>query len=1001
LSHIYKNQIHSNPEKRNLSMQIKTKYLLLLTMLGMNLSNLEAQIADPPFLKYMNYPWVDSVMSSLTLEEKVAQLIWVAAFSNRDLSHEVYISELIKKTGIGGIIFFQDNPQKQAEMINYFQQISKTPLMVVTDGEYGIGMRLKGIIKFPFQMTLGAIGNDSLVYLMGKAVASQFKRAGVQINLAPVADVNNNPENTVINFRSFGENPENVSRKSLMYMKGLQDNGIIAVAKHFPGHGDTKVDSHLDLPVLSQSRLRIDSIELVPFKTLINCGITGVMPGHLLIPSVDPTPDLPSTISYPVLTGLLKNELSFKGLILSDAMNMGGITKYTTPGEAEVLALKAGMDVLEYVTDPEKSIKTIIESIRKDLTSELIDEKCRKVLAAKYWAGLSKQVPVIVEDISKELSPPATDALIRDLYANSLTVLNNKENIIPVKNLANIKIASLAINSGEITPYQLMLSKYTKVDNYFIDTLSSRKIDMLLNKLEKYDLVVAGVFDTDQRSSMNFGIPEGLDSLLEKLNAGNKCIITYFGNPYAIARISSFHETYGLIIAYQENEYTQELSAQLIFGGIGAHGTLPVTINSNWPLGSGIITPGNLRVQYGIPESVGISSEILSAKIDSIVNIGLTAKAFPGCEVMAARKGVVIYSKTYGFQTYDNRVQVLENDLYDLASVTKVSATLPGLMMLNTEGKFSPDETLGYYLPYFKHSNKNNILMRDMLTHQAGLTSWIPFWKETVRKDGKFRWNIFDSEYAKRFPIEVAQGLYINKNYRKRIFSEIKKSPLGEKKYVYSDLTFIIAPEIIEKLTGQKWYDYVTTNIYQKIGAYDIGFNPYLKYPLSRIVPTEYDSLFRKQLLHGTVHDEGAAMLGGISGHAGLFATANDLMKLMEMYRRMGEYGGEQLIGKEVMEEYTHIQFPENKNRRGLGFDKPLINNAELTQKEAYPAKSASPSSFGHSGYTGTFVWIDPLYEITYVFLCNRVYPTRNNNLLSDLNIRSGILQAIYDSIKE
>jgi CubicO group peptidase (beta-lactamase class C family) len=367
---------------------------------------------------------------------------------------------------------------------------------------------------------------------------------------------------------------------------------------------------------------------------------------------------------------------------------------------------------------------------------------------------------------------------------------------------------------------------------------------------------------------------------------------------------------------------------------------------------------------------------------------------------MVARKGIVVFQRTYGYQTYDNRVPVQEDDLFDLASVTKVSASLPGFMLLDTEGKFSPDETLGNYLPYFKHSDKGNILMRDILTHQAGLIPFIPFWKETIKKDGKFRRNIFDSEYAKRFPLEVAQGLYINKNYRKKMFSEIKKSPVGEKKYIYSDLTFIITPEIIEELTGQKWYDFVAANIYKKIGAYDIGFNPYLKYPLSRIVPTEYDSLFRKQLLHGTVHDEGAAMLGGISGHAGLFATANDLMKLMELFRRMGEYGGEQLIGRDVMEEYTRVQFPENNNRRGLGFDKPLLNNSELTQQEAYPTRSASPSSFGHSGYTGTFVWIDPVYDLTYVFLSNRVYPTRNNNLISDLNIRSEILQAIYDSIQ-
>jgi CubicO group peptidase (beta-lactamase class C family) len=396
-----------------------------------------------------------------------------------------------------------------------------------------------------------------------------------------------------------------------------------------------------------------------------------------------------------------------------------------------------------------------------------------------------------------------------------------------------------------------------------------------------------------------------------------------------------------------------------------------------------------------------MSSEILNTKIDSIVNAGLKAKAYPGCVVMAARKGVVVFQKAYGYHTYDDRISVRENDLYDLASITKISSTLAGLMLLDTEGKFSPDKTLGFYLPDFKKTNKGNIGMRDFLTHQAGLAPFISFWKETIKENGKFRPRTFRPQYEKKYPLEVAQGIYINKNYLKKMFSEIKKSPLGEKKYVYSDLTFIIAPEIIDRLTQQKWYDFVTDSIYKKIGACEIGFNPYKRFPLSRIVPTEYDSLFRKQLLLGTVHDEAAAMQGGISGNAGLFSDANDIIKLMELYRRMGEYGGQQIISRNVMKEYTRVQFPENNNRRGLGFDKPLLNNSQLPQKDTYPTRSASPESFGHSGYTGTFVWVDPVYDISYVFLCNRVYPTRKNEELSKLNIRSEILQAIYDSIKK
>jgi beta-N-acetylhexosaminidase len=976
---------------------ITTIFILTILIPSVKLSG---QVTDPPFLKYMNHPWVDSVMNTLSVDQQIAQCIWIAGYSNRDVSHEVEMSDIIRKYGIGGIVFFQGTASKQAELTNYYQKISKVPLLITLDAEWGVGMRLDNVEKFPFQMTLGAIDNDSLIYQFGKAVALQFKRLGMQMNLAPVADVNVNPSNPVINYRSFGENRDIVAKKATMYMKGMQDNGVMAAGKHFPGHGDTNVDSHLDLPLITHDRTRLDSIELYPFRMLIREGIGSIMTAHLNLPSLDTTSGLPSTLSPVIIKGLLKEELGFKGLVITDAMNMKGVTKYFKPGEADAKALEAGNDVAEFVTDVEATIRETKNYILlKKLTNEDIAQKCRKILSLKYWSGLNSLKTIKKEGIDRELSSGSTRALIRELYANALTLLTNDQDLLPLKDLQNIRIATIAINRNELSAFQRRITDYHPADNYFLSPADTAACNKLLKKLPDYDVVITGVFGLDQRPNMDFGIKPELESFIDRLSKNKKSIITWFGNPYAINKIESLQSFAGLVLAYQENEYTEDLSAQLIFGGTGSRGTLPVSISERWPSGSGIITTGNIRLQYGLPESAGMSSDILNRKIDSIVNVGLTARAFPGCEVMVARKGVVVFYKTYGYQTFEKRITVQENDLFDLASVTKISATLPGLMLLDSDDKFSPDQTLGYYLPYFRKSNKGNIVMRDFLTHQAGLTPFIPFWKETLKKDGGYKRRIYDSEYSEKFPDEVAPGLFINKNYRKKMFAEIKKSPLGEKKYTYSDLTFIIAPEIIEKLSGQKWYEYVTNNLYRKIGAFDIGFNPYLKYPLSRIVPTEYDSLFRKQQLQGTVHDEGAAMLGGISGHAGLFSTGNDLMKLMELYRRMGRYGGEQLIDETILEEYTRVQFPENKNRRGLGFDKPLLNNSELTEKEAYPAMDASPSSFGHSGYTGTFVWVDPKYEISYIFLCNRVYPTRDNNLLSDLNIRSGILQSIYDSI--
>jgi beta-N-acetylhexosaminidase len=976
--------------------------IIFSIILLLSVTTIKAQQIDPPFLKYMNHPWVDSVMKTLTIDQQIAQCIWIAGYSNSNISHEVEVSDIIRKYGIGGIIFFEGTSEKQAELTNYYQTITKVPLIITLDAEWGVGMRLSDIEKFPFQMTLGAIKNDSLIYEFGKAVAIQFKRLGMQMNLAPDADINVNPGNPVINYRSFGENREKVAAKAIMYMKGMQDNGVLATAKHFPGHGDTKVDSHLDLPVITHSRARLDSVELYPFRKLIGEGIGSIMVAHLNLPLLDSTTGLPSTLSHVIISDLLKNELGFKGLVVTDAMMMQAITKYFKPGEADAKALEAGNDVAEFVTEVEATIRETKNYISlKKLTADDIAQKCRKVIALKYWSGLNKPKPIKTDNIEAEVSPMLSMALIRDLYANALTVLNNDQNIIPVRDLRNIRIATISINRDDVSSFQKRIEAYYPCDHFFIDPSDSASCRKLLKKLSVYDLVIAGVFNLDQRPNMGFGIKPDLNAFIERLITNNKTIITWFGNPYGIDKVNSLQKANGLILTYQENEFTEDLAAQLIFGGIGAKGTLPVTINSRWPSSWGIMTPGNLRLQYGIPESAGMSSAILNSKIDSIVNAGLAAKAYPGCVVMAARKGVVVFHKAYGYQTYDNRIAVRENDIYDLASITKISSTLAGLMLLNTEGKFSPDKTLGFYLPDFRKTNKGNIGMRDFLTHQAGLTPYIPFWKETMKKDGTFKPRTFRYHPEKRYPLEVAQGLYIYKNYRKKMFNEIKKSPLGEKKYVYSDLTFIIAPEIIENLTSEKWYDFVTDSIYKKIGATEMGFNPYKRFPMSRIVPTEYDSLFRKQQLQGTVHDEGAAMLGGISGHAGLFSDANDLMKLMELYRRMGSYGGQQLISKSVMEDYTKVQFPGNNNRRGLGFDKPLLNNSTLAQKDSYPTRSASPESFGHSGYTGTFVWVDPVTEISYIFLCNRVYPTRKSEALYNMNIRSEILQAIYDSIKK
>jgi len=973
---------------------------LINTLLALTVIVFSLGAQEPDFMEYYDHPWVDSVYADMSIEEKIAQSIFIAAWSNKDIGHYTETGRLIREYKIGGLVFFQGTPAKHIELIKHYNEISEVPLSIALDGEWGAAMRLEDMQKYPYQMTLGAIHDDSLIYEMGSRIASEFKLLGLDINLAPVADINNNPANPVINYRSFGENRSSVAAKVGMYLRGMQDNGILATAKHFPGHGDTDTDSHFDLPVISHDRQRFDSLELYPFRMAISAGVGAVMSAHLHVPALDSSSRLPSTLSKPVMTGLLEDELGFRGLTITDAMNMKGITRFYEPGEAEALAYLAGNDIIEFVPDAELAIKSIKDYYDKGLiTDDQVENTTRKILAFKYWSEMHAVEPGAKEatDIS---SSGSGKSFIRKLYANALTVLNNENNIIPVKGLDNKTIACLALNSKNKTAFQSMAEKYTRTDNFYWPG-NGINTDSLINELEKYDIVITGIFGTDQRPYRNFGISSEAGEFLERLAGKTNMLAVYFGNPYAIDRLKGLQDAEGLILTYQENIFTEELAAQLIFGGIGAHGKLPVSINEKYSEGYGIITPGNIRLQYAYPEDAGIASGPFEKRIDSLVHAGLEAGAYPGCELIMARKGIVFFHKCYGTHTYHSRIEVLENDLYDLASVTKVAAATTGLMVLDGMDLFSPGDRLVEHVPEMRFSDKKDLVFSDILTHQAGLYPWIPYWKNTLRNSGKFRWRTIKRTGSDRFPATVANGLYVHRKYINKIKRAIRRSTLGEKgEYVYSGLAFFLIPEIIEEQSGMRYEDFLNENVYHKLGAWDIVFNPLRYYPETSIVPTEIDTLFRDQLLNGYVHDEGAAMMGGFSGNAGLFATANDLVKLMEMYRRGGSYGGQQIIDEDVIREYTDYQFPENDNRRGLGFDKPLTGKYDGTEDD-YPCKGASPSSFGHSGFTGTFVWADPEKEISYVFLSNRVYPSRENSRLYELNIRTEILQSIYELAEE
>ncbi len=973
------------------------RYILLIACLSSQIS-IQAQEKKIPYETFLSHPWVDSVLQSLTPSERAAQLIMVAAFSNKNSDHELEISKLIEKQKIGGLIFFQGGPARQANLINQYQRKSKIPLLIAMDAEWGLGMRLDSTISFPYQMTLGAIQNDDLIYQMGLEIANQLKESGTQVNFAPVADVNNNPLNPVINFRSFGENKYAVSKKAASYMRGLQDGKVLATAKHFPGHGDTETDSHYALPLINHTRERLDSLELYPFRELIRQGIGAIMVAHLNIPALEPK-EGPSTLSKKIITDLLKNELGFKGLIVTDAMNMKGVTQGNTPGVVDKDALLAGNDLLEFTEDVPRTIDEIMKAVKNGLiTQKEIDDRCRKILAIKYWVGLANWKPIDPRSVTKKISTPKAQLLNRNLTEASLTVLNNKYNLLPLKRLDTLSIASVSIAANTTTPFQCSLGLYAKVNHFFIPNNATAKyVDSIKSELVKYNLIVAGIHDNAMRPLNKWDVANPVTELIEWITVQKKSVFAVFKNPYVLDKIKSIEQADALVVTYQDNVNAEELSAQLIFGGVSATGRLPVTVGAKFKSGDGLDVKGDIRFKYTLPEDAGMDSKILNTKIDSLVGQALAAHAIPGCMVLVAKDKKIVFHKAYGLQQYNDSTKVKLDNLYDLASVTKISTSVPALMKLYDEGKFSLDATLGDYLPAFRRSNKSDIPMYDILTHQARFQAWIAFWKNTIRKNGSYKWHTFKTDSSAQFPIRVKGNMYLHKNYPDKMVNEIRKSNLiAEKKYLYSDFFFILAPRVVESMIDQRFEQYLDESFYASLGAPSITFNPLKKYPINAIIPTENDYNFRHQPIWGTVHDEGAIMLGGVSGHAGLFANANDLAKLMQMFLDKGEYGGQRYINTNTFTKWTTVQFPENNNRRGLGFDKP---NLTYLGENNNAAKDASAESFGHTGFTGTMTWMDPENGLLYIFLSNRVTPTRENTRLYQLNTRTKIQQVMYDAI--
>ena len=953
------------------------------------------QKQDPPFLGNDNR-WADSVFKTLSPDERIAQLFMVAAYSNKDKAHVKEIKKLVDEYKIGGLIFFQGGPVRQAMLSNCYQSCSKVPLLISMDAEWGLAMRLDSTTKFPRQMTLGAIQNDSLIYQMGVEIARQTKRLGMQVNFAPDIDINNNPLNPVIGNRSFGENKLNVTKKALMYMKGMQDNHVLACGKHFPGHGDTDSDSHKTLPTIKSSRARLDTLELYPFKELIAQGLGSMMVAHLSIPALDTTPNQASTLTKSIVSGLLKDTLGFKGLIFTDALNMKGVSKFYKPGEVEVKALIAGNDVLLFPEDVPTGIKEIKAAIeRGEISQKEIDDRCMKILLVKQWAGLNHYSKVQLKNLTKDLNTPQAELINRKLTEASLTLLQNKNNIVPLQKLDSLRIASLSLGYKELNVFQKTLSNYAPVTHFGIDKDAKQlAFDSVLKKLKDFNLVIVHVNNTNNKPDKDFGLTPQIVSMLKAVMKQSKVIVNVAANPYILAKLDSLQFADGVIMSYEDNDYSESYSAQLIFGGIASQGKLSVSPTAYFKQGMGIETKA-IRFKYTIPEELGANSKAFS-RIDSIALKGIKDKVYPGCQIFVAKNGKVIYQKSFGYHTYENKIKVKNDDIYDIASVTKIAASTLSVMRLVDEGKINLDENLCSYLPQLEGSNKQNMVIREMMTHQAGLKDWIPFWTKTVNKDGTYKTGIYNKTPNDFYTKRVANDLYINKNYEDTIYKQIIASPVKDVgKYVYSDLGYYFLKKIIEDQTQNTLNVYVQKTFYSPMGLTTMGYKPMARFEQDRIPPTESDAKFRKQLVHGDVHDQGAAMLGGVGGHAGVFSDANDLGVLMQMYLNKGEYGGVRYIDSSTVKEFTKCQYCIN-NRRAIGFDKPEISK----EKESPVCDCVSYLSFGHAGFTGTLAWADPQNQLVYIFLSNRVFPDADDNKLAKSGIRTKIQQVIYDVVK-
>ena len=983
-------------------MSIK-KYVLGVFVLAFSFGQCFAQSAEDR--------WVDSVYNSLTTEQRVAQLICMRA-NQPDKPFYEDVAKYIKQYNIGGVCFFRAEAQAQVEQTNAWQKLAQTPLMVSIDAEWGLAMRLKNTIAYPYQMTLGAVNDNDLIYSMGQQIAEQCQRMGIHVNFAPVADVNSNAANPIIGMRSFGENPQTVGEKATSYALGMQSKGLITSMKHFPGHGNTATDSHMTLPTVTRTMEEVRDIELAPFRYMIENGVNGAMVGHLYFPAIEKVKNTSSSLSYGVVTELLKEDMGFEGLIFTDGLDMKGVSETVRQDSVPYVSFMAGNDVLILPTNVPFAIKTIKAATERDSKAAArLEESCKKILRYKYRAGLNHYKPASTANLMTDLKKDEYKDLRRQLYEEAVTVLRNENQVFPLS--SNKKIAVVTIGNTKNDVNEGLKAKGLNTKSFVVekDQIASKSAEWL-KTLESYDLVVVSIEKTNMFASKNYGITDETVKFFNRLVAQNDVILNLFACPYALDLFRINNSVKGLIVGYQDEVPAVNAVVKILTGEMEAHGTLPVSTNK-FQCGDGIVTSTPVKKAHVLPSKEEPKSSVQPAqekqvgpmpianmpakyasRLDSVAKSGIRQGAYPGCQLMALKDGKVVYDKCFGNFTYGGGHAVQPGDLYDIASCTKIFASTLAIMKLYDKGKIDLNKTLADFFPYLKGNEHGKLKLIELMTHQAGLKAWVPFYKVTVDENGP-KPEYYSDAIDEQHNVRVAENLYLINDYADRIFDSVSKTTLGKKKYLYSDMGFYYIPKIVKLLTNQSIEEFLEQEYYYPMGLNHICYKPLNHFTRDQIAPTENDTIFRRQLVWGDVHDQAAAMMGGVAGHAGLFSNAGDLAALMQMLLDEGEYQGVRYLKPETVRYFTTAPFASsNDNRRGIGFDKlPIGKKGTCTA-----SKSGSMRGFGHTGFTGTFVWADPENDLIIIFLSNRVYPDAEPNKLVKTGIRSVLHDILYQA---